>query len=77
MKKVDVITEKYVDVRRELKEILVNAVMSREEGLEKRIKYLDADLAEILREVGRESMEAIIHEVQDNEVKKNFRRIRC
>ena len=45
MKKVDVITEKYVDVRRELKEILVNAVMSREEGLEKRIKYLGADCA--------------------------------
>ena len=30
MKKVDVITEKYVDVRRELKEILVNAIMSLE-----------------------------------------------
>lgn len=64
------ILTKYSDVIDEMKNTMVKALLHREKDLEKKLKDIDGELADILREAGRKAIEDLAGKLHQHVVKK-------
>jgi hypothetical protein len=52
---------------------LTNELLTHETNLARRARFIDADIAEITRQIGLETTQKLLEHVRDQEVKKNVR----
>lgn len=50
---------------------LTNELLAHETDLARRARFIDADIAEIMRHIGLETTQKLLEHVRDQEVKKN------